>query len=198
LTFKNLICLTLAAVMAVGVGAAEAKGRKKHHRKHHRKHSVCSVPRSTDRDIMIRTVIGEAGNQSYQGKLAVAFVIKNRLESGMFGSSVREVVGRPKQFEPWGRRCRYLVKLTPDHPQWLPAMLAVNEALDTHPEVPNTVTEYGKDPTKGATHFANVQIVKQRKNKKALSWIARLLNILNIGDHLFGRGVAGSDLDKKT
>ncbi len=40
----------------------------------------------------------EAGNQSYDGQLAVASVIMNRVASGKWGSSVRDVIYAPNQF----------------------------------------------------------------------------------------------------
>lgn len=40
----------------------------------------------------------EAGNESYEGKLAVANVVLNRVKSGKWGNSITSVVYAPKQF----------------------------------------------------------------------------------------------------
>jgi spore germination cell wall hydrolase CwlJ-like protein len=51
-----------------------------------------------DIKLIASVVYGEAGNQSYEGKLAVANIILNRLENGYWGSSVESVVYSPCQF----------------------------------------------------------------------------------------------------
>jgi hypothetical protein len=42
------------------------------------------------------------------------------------------------------------------------------------------------DPTNGATHFANRDIVEARKNTRALRWIDTMANPTKIGRHTFG------------
>lgn len=56
---------------------------------------------AADRDLMIRTIIGEAGGESQQGQIAVADVIKNRLASGGYGGNLHDVITAPKQFSVW-------------------------------------------------------------------------------------------------
>lgn len=162
----------LALAFLTCAAPVEAKGR-----------AVCEAPRSSDHDLLMRTIIGEARTQSMQGQIAVGATILNRLRSGIFGDSVRAVVTRPRQFEPWGRRCRMLMRLNPRSPGWIEAMMAANRALADD------------DPTGGATHFANIDIVRKRNNQAALRWISDLTGVVRIGDHTFGRGLAGSDLD---
>lgn len=43
-------------------------------------------------------IMMEAGGEAYEGKLAVAGVVMNRLRSGMWGSTLNEVIYYPKQF----------------------------------------------------------------------------------------------------
>lgn len=43
-------------------------------------------------------IMMEAGNECYEGKLAVAGVVLNRLRSGIWGSTLNEVIYAPKQF----------------------------------------------------------------------------------------------------
>ena len=42
----------------------------------------------------------EAGNQSYEGKLAVGSVIVNRINSPKFGNTLQAVLYAPSQFSP--------------------------------------------------------------------------------------------------
>jgi 2-succinyl-5-enolpyruvyl-6-hydroxy-3-cyclohexene-1-carboxylate synthase len=212
---NRIKCLGVIAALVLSVSVAEARPRKHHgvakghhvskvlkHKRHrilrHRRPKVaaCVVPDYlSDRDLTIRTVIGEARNQSYEGMVAVAAVINNRVKAGIFGRDTRQVVLRYKQFEPWLKRCHYLMSLGPEtyghfgkNPPsktfgWFLASHAVDEA------------QRGVDPTNGATHFANVAVVRKRKNFSALRWLARLTGVIDIENHTFGRGIAGSDLD---
>ena len=57
---------------------------------------------SSDLYLLAAVVYCEAGNQSYEGQLAVASVIMNRLYSGSWGSSIESVVSAPGQFAVYG------------------------------------------------------------------------------------------------
>lgn len=96
-----------------------------------------------DYDLMIRTVAGEAANQPDVGQVAVGHVILNRLVSGQYGGTIRDVVHAPNQFEPWQRNPQGLLSMATDAPQYVKAQRAVDAVLSG--EVP--------DPTEGATHF---------------------------------------------
>ncbi|WP_158972277.1 conjugal transfer protein TraG N-terminal domain-containing protein [Chachezhania sediminis] len=62
------------------------------------------VPLSAyDRDIMIRTIAGEAGRESWQGKAAVAHVILNRVADARWSNSAAEVSLQPQQFSAWNK-----------------------------------------------------------------------------------------------
>lgn len=101
-------------------------------------------PRS--RDLAIRTIYGEAGDQPDIGKAAVAAVINNRAASGKYGGKdVAGVVTAPNQFEPWQRpdaRQRMLA-LTPESPDYQKIAAIFDGVIKGDIE----------DPTKGATHF---------------------------------------------
>lgn len=134
-----------------------------------------------ERDLLIRTVIGEADNQPELGKAAVANVVLNRLNAGGYGDDVKGVLFKPKQFEPWGTRAKELMSYSPDSPAYSAASAAVDKVLSGNYE----------DPTKGATHFANVSTVKDRGNTNALGWINNMSNVTQIGAHTFGNADAG-------
>ena len=95
------------------------------------------------RDLLVRTVLGEAASEGDDGQAAVAAVIMNRLNSGKFGKSVPEVILARNQFEPWntpqGRSRMY--GYASDSEPYQRASAAVDHALA------------GNDPTRGATHF---------------------------------------------
>lgn len=167
--------------------------RQEHHHRgrHKRPRPLCVVPHRNAVDLLIRTVMGEAGTEPYEGKVAVAAVILNRVRDGGFGGhSVRGVVSshfkKVWQFEPWGKHCRVLSHFTSRSPGWDISAKAVEEARNGH------------DPTSGATHFANVKTVLRRKNTAAMRWIGALTHTTIIGRHTFGRSRAGSDDDPVT
>ena len=106
--------------------------------------SPLDPPSGPDRDMLIRTVLAEAGNQGPEGQKAVAAVARNRAASGQFGGdTLPGVLQKPYQFEPWntqGGRQR-MAGIDPNSPQYQAAGQAVEQAYA------------GQDPTKGATHF---------------------------------------------
>lgn len=96
-----------------------------------------------DRDLMVRTIVGEAGRQSPREQLAVAQSIVNRALSPNFPDTVGQVVLQRGQYEPWATRRGELLSLSPDSPAYRKAAETVDDVLAGR--VP--------DPTGGATHF---------------------------------------------
>lgn len=62
--------------------------------------SSSSTGASSDLDLLAAIIYCEAGNQSYEGKLAVGSVIMNRVASGSFPSSISGVIYQSGQFSP--------------------------------------------------------------------------------------------------
>lgn len=54
-----------------------------------------------DRDLIASTIAAEAENQPLEGKILVAHVILNRVDSEVFPDTVREVISAPGQFTTW-------------------------------------------------------------------------------------------------
>lgn len=123
-----------------------------------------------DQDLIARTIVGEAANQPPEGQQAVANVILNRLRSGKFGASARDVVLAPYQFEPWQTRRAELEALRPEAPAYQNALRALQAAQTA-------------DPTGGATHFLQPDIVRQRRGGTLPNWAQG--QSTRIGDHLF-------------
>lgn len=125
-----------------------------------------------DRDLLIRTVVGESAGEPFMGQQAVANVVLNRVKNG-WGGSVQDVVLAPWQFEPWMTRSKELWAISPDSPAYKQASMAVDMALDS-----------GNDPTNGADHFLNPVIVRGRTGGKLPAWALGQPSAV-IGQHAF-------------
>ena len=125
-----------------------------------------SFPRITstydpeDRDYLIRTIVFEASEESEEGKAAVAHVILNRERSGRWGESIKQVVTRPWQFEPWMTRRSQMVALSQSDPRYQGAARIADAVLSG--QIP--------DQTAGATHFLNPTIVRKRRGGSLPAW----------------------------
>ncbi|WP_375460022.1 cell wall hydrolase [uncultured Enterovirga sp.] len=139
----------------------------------------------TERDLdrAARTIIGEARGQPRDGKAAVAHVIRNRVVAGGYGADPTSVVQAPHQFEPWSRRRAELEAIDSNSPDFQEAHALAKAAFDG--------TE--ADPTKGATHFANVGTVAERGDSAGRpgGWLTKMTNVTKIGAHTFGNADAG-------
>jgi spore germination cell wall hydrolase CwlJ-like protein len=60
--------------------------------------SAAQAPDAKEVDCIAKVVVHEAGNQPFAGKVAVAQVIRNRLDDGRFGATACSVVNQPRQF----------------------------------------------------------------------------------------------------
>jgi hypothetical protein len=95
-----------------------------------------------DRDIAIRTMIGEEGSPG--GQAGVAATMLNRAQSGAYGgSSLSAVAKAPGQFEPWATRAGALNAIQTSSPQYQQAAGIFD----------GVVSGAIPDPTGGATHF---------------------------------------------
>lgn len=132
-----------------------------------------------ERDAMIRTVYGEAGNQGNIGRAAVASTILNRVDSDRFPGSVERVVKQPSQFEPWGTDAgRQRMQNIPQA-----EYERIGRLVD---EVTSGVLP---DMTGGATHFANEDVVRDRRGGGLTSWMNAMADTrVDIGDHTFYGG----------
>src|ERR1700687_257633 len=129
-----------------------------------------------DRDLSVRTMIGEAGNQPDEGVAAVGHVILNRTKAGTYGDSPAAVVLAPGQFEPWQTRHRELLSYSPQSPQYTRAANIFDGVAGGQIE----------DPTGGATHFLNEKTVRQRRGGSLPNWASG--EGLKIGGHTFYGG----------
>jgi hypothetical protein len=95
-----------------------------------------------DRDIAIRTMLGEEG--SPEGQAGVASVMLNRAQSGKYGgNTLTDVALAPGQFEPWSTRPKDLLSIQQSDPRYQQA----GKILDS------VASGETPDFTNGATHF---------------------------------------------
>lgn len=95
--------------------------------------------------VVARTILGEAVGESREGQEAVAWVIRNRVESGRYPDTAEGVARQPYQFSAW------------NDPRtggngWVHVRSgdAYDEALDVAISV---FAGHTPDPTYGATHY---------------------------------------------
>ncbi|AQS54916.1 spore cortex-lytic enzyme [Novibacillus thermophilus] len=116
---------------------------------------------ANDIRLMANAVYGESRGEPYIGKVAVAAVILNRLESELFPNSPSEVIFEPGAFTAVADG---QIWLTPDDE----AVKAVRDAIN------------GWDPTDGALYYYNPA-------KTTNSWIYNRPVIKRIGKHVFAK-----------
>jgi hypothetical protein len=125
-------------------------------------------------DLLSRCIWGEARGEKIDGKLAVAYVILNRVRAqSYYGGSIKAVILKPRHFSCFNANDQNLSKilnLTPSSPELsfcrAVAELALQEGLTN-------------DPTNGATHYHTVNVNP--------SWAPKLTFLCRIGSHLFYR-----------
>ncbi|MDI3281272.1 MAG: cell wall hydrolase [Bacillota bacterium] len=113
-------------------------------------------------ELLARLVHAEARGEPYEGKVAVAAVVINRVRSGAFPNTIRGVIFQPAQFKSVENG---QIELPPDQESWQ----AAREAIA------------GRDPTGGALYFYNPQ------KSTALSWWSTRTVTAVIGNHNFAR-----------
>lgn len=141
---------------------------------------------STDIDCMARTIYGEARGEVWEGKVAVAWVIRNRAEKGgWWGDTIETVTRYPWQFSCWNKNDPNRERLLTTDPsdayfvQCLAATAAVLGGIEP-------------DPTGGACHYHTAAVqptwagLKFDEDGKVTKW--REPDV-KIGHHLFYRGV---------
>lgn len=116
-----------------------------------------------DDEIMLlsKLVAGEARGESYEGQVAVAAVVINRLRDSRFPDSLEGVIYQKNAFSVV-RNGRVNAEPTSS------TYKAAQEAL------------YGKDPTNNAIYFWNPEI-------STCNWINTLNPHLRIGNHVFAK-----------
>lgn len=116
--------------------------------------------RQSDEYLLARCIHGEARGEPYAGKVAVAAVVLNRVESPQFPNTIAGVIYQPLAFTAVADG---QINLTPNKD----AINAARDALN------------GWDPTYGALYYWNPQTATSK-------WIWTRTVTLKIGKHWFG------------
>ncbi len=136
-----------------------------------------------DLDIMARTLYGEARGESWEGKVAVAWTIINRVRSDLghdgkpdwWGEGIINVCKKSGQYSCWNKNDPNLPKLlsvTVKHPVFRECLAAAAAVL----------SDNAPDPTKGSTHYHTTAIRPY--------WANGNVPTVEIGSHLFYNTVA--------
>ena len=130
--------------------------------------AVAYVLCDEDYDILLRIVEAEAGGEDEDGKLLVANVVLNRVNSEAFPNSVKEVVmqknGRVTQFSPVASGSIWRVEISEE------TVRAVERAIE------------GEDISQGALYFAS----RKYASSDSMRWFDQKLTFLfRHGGHEF-------------
>ncbi len=111
---------------------------------------------------LAKVVHAEGRGEPYQGQIAIAAVVLNRVESDQFPDTIYSVIHQKKQFSSVGDG---QINLEPNKSAYQAAREAFN----------------GKDPSYGALYFYNP------KTAKTLWWLLSREKTVEIGNHAFAR-----------
>lgn len=114
-----------------------------------------------ERDLLARIVYAEARGESYQGKVAVAHVVLNRVDSHNFPNSIESVIYQSGQFQPVSNGA---INQRADED----SVRAVQEALSN------------RGNNQGSIYFYNPHIATS-------SWIFTRQTVKTIGNHVFAK-----------
>jgi spore germination cell wall hydrolase CwlJ-like protein len=134
-----------------------------------------------DRDMLARTLWGEARGESLAGQIAVAWTIRNRVNDGKlrswWGEGYAGVCLAPHQFSCWNKNDPNFAYLSGARQipfrELVQARIAADQVIDG--KVP--------DPTGGATHYYAIAM------KTAPAWAAKAKLTLKLGGHVFFKDV---------
>lgn len=133
-----------------------------------------------DLSTMVKTVFGEARGETFTGKVAVAWVIRNRFETRHRRcNSIAAVCMSPMQFSCWDKKdpnLRMLIDL--DIPKYVGfERQSLDECVEACLDVLND--RRMQDPTQGSRHYCT------RAVHSTTSWAKDKTPVARIGNHVF-------------
>jgi len=134
-----------------------------------------------DRDVLARTLWGEARGETLAGMVAVAWTIRNRVNDGKpkswWGEGYAGVCLKPYQFSCWNKN-------DPNFPFLSGAKsIPVGEMAKAVMVATAVVDGAYPDPTGGATHYYATTMPKPP------AWAAKARQTLKLGHHVFFKDV---------
>jgi N-acetylmuramoyl-L-alanine amidase len=134
-----------------------------------------------DRDILARTLWGEARGESLAGQVAVAWTIRNRVNDGKakswWGEGYAGVCLKPYQFSCWNRGDPNYASLSGAR------RIPFRELAQAHIAADQVIDGKVSDPTDGATHYYAISMLKPP------TWIKGAQETLRLGYHVFFKNV---------
>lgn len=134
-----------------------------------------------DRDVLARTLWGEARGESLVGQIAVAWTIRNRVNDGKarswWGEGYTGVCQKPYQFSCWNRNDPNYASLSGAKSIPFRELAQVRIAAD------QVIDGKVPDPTGGATHYYATSM------KTPPAWAAKAKQTLKLGGHAFFKDV---------
>lgn len=134
-----------------------------------------------DRDILARTLWGEARGEGLMGQIAVAWTIRNRVNDGKqkswWGEGYAGVCQAPYQFSCWNKNDPNFAYLSGAKPIPAGQLALARSAAD------QVLSGLAADPTDGATHYYALSL------PKAPAWVKGAMLTLTLGQHRFYKAV---------
>jgi spore germination cell wall hydrolase CwlJ-like protein len=134
-----------------------------------------------DRDILARTLWGEARGESLAGQIAVAWTIRNRVNDGKakswWGEGYAGVCLKPYQFSCWNKNDPNYPYLCGSKPIPAAEFARAQKAADL------VMSGAEPDSTGGATHYYATTM------PKAPAWSVGARQTLKLGHHVFFKDV---------
>ena len=139
---------------------------------------MSNVERVNELFLLTATVAMEAEGEPYIGKLAVAYVIMNRVNHR--NKSVSDVVLDPYDFSAWNTKGGRQMMLD-----------EINGFYWEESEKAAASAYYGieKDPTLGADHYLNVGLTRKLRGGSLPTWLIAMKRTTKIGQHTFYKEV---------
>ncbi len=134
-----------------------------------------------DRDVLARTLWGEARGETSAGQVAVAWTVRNRVFDGKdkswWGEGYADVCQKPYQFSCWN-------KTDPNY-EFLIALkqISFRELARARIVADQVIDGKTPDPTGGATHYYAIAM------PRAPAWAAKAKQTLKLGGHVFFKDV---------
>ena len=130
-----------------------------------------------DRDVLARTIYGEARGEGLAGMVAVAWTIRNRVfdgkEKSWWGEGYADVCQKPYQFSCWNKNDPNYPYLSGTKPIPFREFARAQIAAD------QVIAGTAPDPTGGATHYYSTTMPNAPK------WTEGATRTLKLGHHVF-------------
>ncbi|MDQ3202747.1 MAG: cell wall hydrolase [Pseudomonadota bacterium] len=134
-----------------------------------------------DRDILARTLWGEARGEDFIGQIAVAWTIRNRVFDGKakswWGEGYAGVCLKPWQFSCWNKNDPNYTYLSGAKPIPAKELARARMAAD------HVIDSKAPDPTNGATHYYATSMPRPP------TWAKGAKQTLKLGHHIFFKDV---------